>query len=91
VFQTSTDTLPKLIYDKLIAPHESTLSFSEIEDIRRLCYEKKYAHMISEYNLLREGFVPNCSITPIPNAFIRGMLAIPLAKKSPYLGFFNHK
>jgi len=91
VFQTSKDNLLKLIYDRLIAPHESTLSDSVIEGLRRLCYEKKYAHITPDFNLLREGFMPNCSISLIPEAFIRGMLAIPLAKKSPYLGLLNHK
>ena len=52
VFQTSKDNLLKLIYDRLIAPHESTLSDSVIEGLRRLCYEKKYAHITPDFNLL---------------------------------------
>ena len=91
MFQASKEKLLKLIYNRLIAPHESTLNFSNIEGLRRLCYEKKYAHMVSDYTLLREGFMPNCSISLIPKAFMRGWLAIPLAKKSPYLGLLNHK
>jgi hypothetical protein len=91
MFQTSTDSHLKIIYDRLIAPHESTLTFSDIEGLQRLCYEKKYAHITSDYNLLREGFLPNCSISLIPKAFTRRLLAIPLAKKSPYLGLLNYK
>jgi len=91
MFQTSKGNLMKRIYDRLVAPHESTLAYSDIEGLRRLCYEKKYAHISSNYNFLREGFMPNCSISLIPKAFIRGQFAIPLAKKSPYLGLLNHK
>jgi len=91
MFQTSTDSLLKLTYDTLIAPHESTLTFSDVEGLRRLCHEKKYAHVTSNYNLLREGYMPNCSISLIPKAFFRGLLTFPLAKNSPFLGLLNHK
>jgi hypothetical protein len=91
MFQTSKDNLMKRIYTRLVAPHESTLNFSDTEGLRRLCYEKKYAHVTSDYNLSKEGFKPNCSISQIPKAFIRGQFAIPLAKKSSYLGLLNHK
>lgn len=91
MFQESSVKLLKNIYRKLIAPHESSLIFSDVEGLQRLCYDKKYAHMTSDYNLLREGYAPNCRISKITDAFIRGLLAIPMAKGSPYLGIFNYK
>ena len=91
MFQTSTDSLLKLIYYRLIAPHESTLTFSDTDGLRRLCYDNKYAYITADYILLQEEFMPNCSISLIPKAFIRGLLAFPLSKKSPYLGLLNHK
>jgi hypothetical protein len=83
--------LHKEIYKKLIAPHETTLSFGDVEGLLRLCYDKKYAHMTSDYNLLKKGYLPNCSITLIPHAYFTGDLAIPTAKESPYLGLLNYK
>lgn len=91
MFQRSSDKLLRRIYDRLIAPHESTLSFSDVEGLQRLCYERKYAHMTSDYNLMKKGYMPNCSVSLIPEAFFRGLLAIPIAKNGPYLGLFNHK
>jgi len=91
VFQTSRNSRLKLIYDKLIAPHESTLNYDDIGGLRRLCYDRKYAHVTGTYNLQLKGYLPNCSISVIPKAFYRGLLAFPFAKKSPYLGLVNHK
>jgi hypothetical protein len=47
--------------------------------------------MTSDYNLMKKGYMPNCSVSLIPEAFFRGLLAIPIAKNGPYLGLFNHK
>jgi hypothetical protein len=91
VFQESRVKLLKNIYRRLIAPHESTLIFSDVEGLQRLCYDKKYAYMTSDYNLLRERYAPNCSISQITHAFFPGLIAIPMAKGSPYLGLFNYK
>jgi len=91
VFQTSRNSRLKLIYDKLIAPHESTLNYDDKGGLGRVCYKRKYAHMTSDYNLQLKGYLPYCSISLIPKAFYRGLLAFPFAKKSPYLGLMNHK
>jgi hypothetical protein len=91
IFQESKVKLLKQIYEKLIAPHESTLTISDLKGLRRLCYDKKYAHMTVDYNLLKKGYPPNCSITFIPDAYFTGVLAIPTAKESPYLGLLNYK
>jgi hypothetical protein len=79
------------IYERLIAPHENTLTDSDIDGLRRLCYDKKYAHMTTDYNLLKEGYRPNCSVSMIPRALFFGFIAIVIEKKSPYLGLFNYK
>jgi hypothetical protein len=91
MFQKSGVKLLQNIYNRHIAPHEHTLSYSDVEGLRRLCYDKKYAHMTSDYNLLKEGYRPNCSISLIPRAFFRGLLAIPVGKNSPYMGLLNYK
>jgi hypothetical protein len=91
VFQKARVKLLQNIYERLIAPNEHTLTYSDVEGLRRLCYDKKYAHMTSDYNLLKEGYMPNCSISLIPRAFFRGLLAIPVKKESPYLGLLNYK
>jgi hypothetical protein len=83
--------LLKNIYKRLIAPYESTFLQSDVEGLRRLCYEKKYAYMTSTYNLMKKGYMPNCSVSLIPHAFYPGLLAIPMAKRSPYRGLLNYK
>jgi hypothetical protein len=47
--------------------------------------------MTVNYNLLKKGYLPNCSITLIPDAYFTGFLAIPTAKDSPYLGLLNYQ
>jgi hypothetical protein len=91
MFQHSRQKLLKRVYERLIAPHESTLSFIEEEGLQRLCREKKYAHVTTDYTLVTEGYVLNCSISPIPKASFTGLLAIPISKRSPYLGLLNYK
>jgi hypothetical protein len=91
VFQKARVKLLQDIYERLIAPYEHTLFNSDVEGLRRLCYDKKYAHMTTDYNLLKEGYMPNCSISKIPRALFLGFIAIPMKKKSPYLGLLNYK
>jgi hypothetical protein len=79
------------IYERLIAPYEHTLMDSDIDGLQQLCYDKKYAHMTTNYNLLKEGYRPNCSVSEIPQAFFSGFIAIVIEKRSPYLGLLNYK
>jgi hypothetical protein len=91
VFQKARVKLLQSIYERLIAPHEHTLGNSDIDGIQLLCSDKKYAHMTTDYNLLKEGYSPNCSVSRIPQAFFSGFIAIITEKKSPYLGLLNYK
>jgi hypothetical protein len=47
--------------------------------------------MTVNYNLLKKGYPPNCSITLIPDAYFTAFFAIPTEKESPYLGLLNYK
>jgi hypothetical protein len=77
------------IYSKLIAPYEAALDISDYTGLQRLCYDRKYAHCVSDYMLLLPAFMPPCSITFVPRAFYPGAMAIGMAKKNPYRGLLN--
>jgi hypothetical protein len=79
------------IYHKLMAPYESSVPLDDIESIRRVCNLKKYALATNTFHLINLGFVPNCSITYLPQAFFPGNIAVAVTDKSPYKEVFNHK
>jgi hypothetical protein len=89
LFQNSSDELLRDIYRKLIAPFEATLDLNDYPGLQRLCYDRNYAHLASDYMLLLPGCLPQCSITLVPQAFYPGTMAIATAKRSPYLGLLN--
>ncbi|KAJ4433821.1 hypothetical protein ANN_16133 [Periplaneta americana] len=90
-FRDSTEKLYKDIYSRKIAPHEKTLDNSDIVGMQRLCDEMNYAHFTSSYNLMKQGYLPNCSVTVLKQACFPGHIAIAIAKGSPYLRLFNYK
>jgi hypothetical protein len=81
----------KKIYDKLMAPYERSMPMNDIEGIQRVCNLEKYALTTHTFNLLNLGFVPNCSITYVPQAFFPGSIAVAIRDKSPYKELFNQK
>jgi hypothetical protein len=79
------------IYDKLVAPHEHSLPVDDTEGVQRLCSLKKYALATNTYNLINLGYVPNCSVTVVPEAFFPATIGIAVSDNSPYRELFNHK
>ena len=81
----------KKIYDKLMAPYEQFAPVDDVEGIRRVCSQTKYALVTNTFNLMNLGFVPNCTLTYIPEAFIPVTIALAITQNSPYKELFNQK
>ena len=81
----------KKIYDKMMAPYERSMPENDIEGIRRVCDVKNYALATNTFNVMNLGFVPNCSITCVPQAFFPGSIAVAVTDESPYKELFNQK
>jgi hypothetical protein len=79
------------IYVKLIAPIEHLMEPSDWEGLYRLCRDRKYAHLASDYMLLMPMALPPCSISLVPRAYYPGMFTIATAKRNPYRGILNFK
>jgi hypothetical protein len=79
------------IYDKLMAPYERLMPLDDMEGIRRVCNLKKYALATNTFNVLDLGFIPNCSITYVPQAFFPGCIAVAITDENPYKELFNQK
>ncbi|XP_021923392.1 probable glutamate receptor isoform X2 [Zootermopsis nevadensis] len=89
-FKNSSNELLRDIYWKMIAPHEATLELTDFPGLQRLCYDRNYAHLASDYMLVLPGYLPQCSITLVPQAFYPGTMALATVKRSPYLGLLNY-
>jgi hypothetical protein len=89
LFQNSKDPLMNQIYDKLVAPYEDSLPVDDIEGLRRLCSIRNYALAAHTFNLINVGYIPNCSITVVPEAFFPATIAVALSENSPYKEVFN--
>jgi len=81
----------KKIYEKLMAPYERFMPVDDIEGMRRVCDLRKYALATNTFNVLNLGFIPNCSITYVPQAFFPGSIAVAVTDESPYKELFNQK
>jgi hypothetical protein len=79
------------IYDKLMAPYESSMPVDDIEGIQRVCNLKKYALATNTFSLINLGYVPDCSVTYVPQAFIPGTIAVAVRHQSPYKELFKQK
>jgi hypothetical protein len=79
------------IYDKLMAPYERSMPVDDIDGIQKVCGMKKFALATHTFNLINLGFIPNCSITYVPEAFFPGSVAVALTDDSPYKELFNQK
>ncbi|PSN41904.1 hypothetical protein C0J52_06805 [Blattella germanica] len=90
-FEHTNDPLLNRIYDKKVVPYRSSLPRDDIEGLERLCSWDEYALATNTYNLISMDFSPNCTITPVPQAFIPASIAIATSKDSPYRGIFNYK
>jgi hypothetical protein len=77
------------IYDKLVKPCENSLPVDDIEGIRRLCSIRNYALATNTFNLINMGYIPNCTITAVPEAFFPGSIGIAVSENSPYREVFN--
>ena len=74
-----------------MAPYERSMPVDDIEGIQRVCHLKKYALTTNTFNLVNLGFVPNCSLTYVPQAFFPGSIAVAITDESPYKELFNQK
>ena len=81
----------KKIYDELMAPYEDSMPVNDVEGISSVCNLKKYALATNTFNLINLGFVPDCSITYVPQAFFPGSVAVAITDDSPYKELFNQK
>jgi len=81
----------KKIYDKLMAPYEHLMPVDDMKGMRRVCNLKKYALATNTFNVLNLGFIPNCSITYVPQAFFPGCIAVAITDENPYKELFNQK
>jgi hypothetical protein len=77
------------IYDKLVVPYENSLPVDDIEGIRRLCSIRNYALAAHTFNLINLGYIPNCSLTAVPEAFFPGSISVAVSENSPYKEVFN--
>jgi hypothetical protein len=88
-FQNSKDPLLSQIYDKMVAPYEDSLPVDDTEGMQRLCSTRKYAHASHTFALISMGFIPNCTIVALPEAFFPGSIGVAVAQNSPYKEVFN--
>jgi hypothetical protein len=77
------------IYDKLVAPYESSLPVDDTEGLERLCSIRNYALAAQTFNLINVGHIPNCTITTLPEAFFPGSIAVAISENSPYKEVFS--
>jgi hypothetical protein len=77
------------IYDKFVAPYQNSLPVDDIEGLQHVCNIRNYALATHTFNLITMGYIPNCTITALPEAFFPGTIGIAFSENSPYREVFN--
>jgi hypothetical protein len=89
LFQLAKGGIEREIYTKLIAPLKNDLPTSEVEGLRSVCAEDKYAYFGA--NLLKtipSLFIP-CNVIPLPGNTYRETWAFIMSKSITYKGLIN--
>jgi hypothetical protein len=76
-------------YEKLIAPFVNDMPKSEREGYRRVCGERKYAFVVTEFFRKLESIQLSCEILPLPGTSYPGKMSYIISKTSHYKGLIN--
>ena len=89
--QNADNAILKEIYRIKIEPNLRHMPSDDVEGLKRVCAREGYALATHTYNIMNLDYIPNCTITSVPKAYIPGTVAVATAANSPYRGIFNHK
>jgi hypothetical protein len=89
LFQLATREIERAVYKTLIAPYTKDLPASDMDGLRRVCADHKYAYIV--INPLNTEFVRTlpCQLVPLPGTSYRDTWAFIMSKNSPYKGLIN--
>jgi hypothetical protein len=78
------------MYEKFIAPVESSLPHTVFERLEMICGHKKYSAIATEKEVFINLDKLNCTLQKIPNAYIGGAVSFAIQKRSPYKRILKH-
>jgi hypothetical protein len=89
IFQMSRNSLLRAVYDKCIKPIEHSIPPTLLERMATICTNRKYSTIATETDVFINSNKLNCILQKVPNAYIKGVVAFAIQKRSPYRTIFK--
>ncbi|KAJ4427788.1 hypothetical protein ANN_25441 [Periplaneta americana] len=89
-FKNSTDLVMRQVYQRHIAPYESTLPQRFSDAMEMLCKGHNFASLFPEAFPISMLKRQNCTMEKVPNAFVRPIGSMITPKNSPYREILKH-
>jgi len=89
VLQLATGGIERAVYKKLIAPFKDDLPVSNVDGLRRVCADHKYAYFGPNFLNTNYSLSFPCQLVPLSGTSYIEKLAFILSKNIPYKGLIN--
>jgi hypothetical protein len=85
----SENAVLRAVYEKCIAPIESSVPNTTLGRIKMICANKKNAAIVNENDVFMNLNNLNCTVRKVPKAYIAGVASFAIQKESPYRGILK--
>jgi hypothetical protein len=88
-FQRAIGGTERVAYEKLIAPFMNDMPKSDPDGFRRVCDERKYAYISTDFYMRQIASSLSCQVLPLPGTSYPETLTYIIFKTSHYKGLIN--
>ncbi|XP_021924658.1 uncharacterized protein LOC110832178 [Zootermopsis nevadensis] len=88
-FKMSNNSVLREVYQKFIAPIESSLPRTLLDRLEMVCANRKYSAIATERDVLVNLDKLNCTLNKVPNAYLAAAVSFSIQNKSPYREIFK--
>jgi hypothetical protein len=89
--QNSPDPVLRDIFEKLVKPDYDSLPTTDLDGLRRICANSKYAFLISPFFVRQSYGDYHCTVAQVPDAFFQTSASIVMNKDSSYKRLFTQR
>jgi hypothetical protein len=85
----SNNSVLREVYNKSIAPIESSLPSTLLERLQMVCADSRHSAIATESDVFTNWDKLNCTLNKVPTAFIAAAVSFSIQKESPYRHVFK--
>jgi hypothetical protein len=88
-FQRATEGIESAVYNKLIAPFKNDMRVSDLDGLRRVCVENKYAYIGYKFLVKYFSSTLSCQLVQLPGTYYSHTIAFIISKNNTFKGLIN--